>query len=123
MQEEWIGNWIMELAAEAAIYAYIYEMKVMKNRDPVLYQACRMDKWMQYRILRYIGEKRECRYKTVTFNTEYTVVEHEKLLYNEKENCNQFQAVYESLPEDQRPLMLRVMLHQHMIIERLGNGG
>lgn len=123
MQEDWIGKWIMELAAEAAVYAHLYERKAQNRKPSAVDFECWMDKWMQYRILRYIGEKRGCGYKRVTFNHESGIVEPEKLLYNEMENCNQFQAVYEVVSEVQKPWMLRVMLHQQAILRRLGNGG
>ena len=82
-----------------------------------------MDKWMQYKILRYIGEELGASYKTVTFYQEFCIVEPEKLLYNEKENSNQFQALYASLEDPWRPLMMRVLLRQQDIILRHGNGG
>ena len=123
MQEEWISQWIMELAAETAAYAHLYEQKAQNPKLSAADLECWMDKWMQYRILRHLGEKRGCGYKRVTFNHESGIVEPEKLLYNEMENCNQFQAVYEAVTDIQKPLMLRVMFYQQAILRRLGNGG
>ena len=123
MNQLWIGQWAMELAGEAAVYAHIYEVKLQARREGIMHLENWMDKWMQYRILRYIGEKMGACYKTVTFNPEFSVVEPEKLLYNEKDNCNQFQALYENVEESWRPLMVRVMTLQQSIVQRCGNGG
>ena len=122
MDDLWIGEWVMELAGETAVYAYIYEIR-MQRQETMLYQQNWMDKWMQYRILRKIGEGLGVGYKSVTFNTEFNVVEPEKLLYNEKENCDQFRALYEAVEMDWRPLVMRVMLIQQDIVQRYGNGG
>lgn len=123
MKQQWIGMWAIEMAGEAALYAHIYELKAQTKEAFLCHRENWMDKWMQYRILRYIGENEGGSYKTVTFNPELCVVEPEKLLYNEKENCNQFQALYESLEESWKPLMMRVMVLQQAIVQRLGNGG
>ncbi len=123
MNGQWLGQWVMELAQEMAVYAHIYEERCQGLHVTVSDRENWMDRWMQYKILLKIGESLGCSHKTVTFNPDLCVVEPEKLLYNEKENYNQFQAIYESLEEPLKPWMMRVMVKQQGILRRLGNGG
>ena len=123
MNHQWVSQWATEMAQEAAAYTHIYEGRINEREALPCHYENWMDKWMQYRILRYIGEKMGSSYKTVTFNAELCVVEDEKLLYNEKENCNQFQALYENVDESWKPLVMRVMVLQQAIVKRLGSGG
>lgn len=123
MEYRWISEWIMELAAEALAYVRVYETELMNQGELPVYQQNRMDKWMQYRILREIGEEMGADYKSVAFLREFGVVEPEKLLYNEKENCYQYQALYEAVEEPWRPMVQRVQLYQQGIVMRLISGG
>lgn len=123
MNHQWLCSWIQEITQETAMYVHIYGLKVQEKKQTICSFENWMDKWMQYRILRYIGESFGDSYKTVALNEELCVVEPEKLLYNEKENCNQFQALYEVLDESWKPLLMRVMIRQMAIVQRLGNGG
>ena len=119
MNKLWIGDWAMELAAEARAYAQIYDNRKAETANGENDRCNRMDKWMQYQILKKIGEHFGSRYKSIAFSGELNIVEPEKLLYNERENCMQYQALYEALEEPWRAMMQRVIIHQQEILWRL----